>query len=117
MTGEVEEAVWRRPVALPMVDYMGNWRSRCQGGQFNLQGWARAGQGRVCKADRLAVTSTQQAEQRAVFFGREVRRDHRSSELPPSLAANRPGLSGWPGWPGWLFPARPVPRTRATRFG
>lgn len=64
MTGEVEEAVWRWPVALPMVDYMGNWRSRCQGG-LNLQSWARAGQGRagqgrvpkVGKADRLAVTS------------------------------------------------------------
>lgn len=61
MTGEVEEAVWRRPVALPMVDYMGNWRSRCQGGWFKLRagrGQGRAGQGRagyVCKADGLAV--------------------------------------------------------------
>lgn len=67
MTGEVEEAVWRRPVALPMVDYMGNWRSRWSRGGVQPASWARAGQrragagegrvgkGRAGEADGLAV--------------------------------------------------------------
>lgn len=47
MTGEVEEAVWRRPVALPMVDYMGNWALKVSRGVVQPACWARAGQGRA----------------------------------------------------------------------
>lgn len=46
MTGEVEEAVWRRPVALPMVDYMGNWALKVSRGVVQAACWqGRTGQG------------------------------------------------------------------------
>lgn len=59
--------------------------STCRAGR----GQGRTGQGRVCKADRLAVTSIQQAEQRAVFFGRGG--EKRSQIIrAPSLPGGQP---------------------------
>lgn len=49
-------------------------------------------QGRWAGCDEHPAETNTQSRELCCLVG-EVRRDHRSSELPPSLATNRPGLS------------------------